>query len=135
MLLHRFVKNIPEHIEEGILYISMEYSTAIHKCACGCGNEVVTPFSPTDWRLTFDGKTVSLHPSIGNWNFDCKTHYWIVNNKILYTATWNKGVLNKGRKKDKKLKNKHYKGGSLNPASSTKKKRGLKSIFSTLFKF
>ena len=138
MLQHRFVNNIPEHIEDGILYISMEYSTAIHKCVCGCGNEVVTPFSPTDWRLTFDGKTVSLHPSIGNWNFDCQTHYWIVNNKILYAGKWSKEEVKKGRKKDKKLKHRYYKGDLHNPTSSvkrrkSKKRKGLKSIFSTLF--
>ncbi|MBK7970270.1 MAG: hypothetical protein IPK08_15745 [Bacteroidetes bacterium] len=64
---HKFVEFIPDVIEGGVLYISIEYCTAIHKCACGCGNEVVTPLSPTDWEITFNGKTVSLDPSIGNW--------------------------------------------------------------------
>lgn len=81
-LSHKFVKNVPEQLEDGIVYISMEYATAIHKCCCGCGNEVVTPFSPTDWELIFDGKTISLYPSIGNWNFGCKSHYWIINNEV-----------------------------------------------------
>ena len=52
-IAHRFVEFIPDQIEEGILYISIEYCTAIHKCICGCGNEVVTPLSPTDWELEF----------------------------------------------------------------------------------
>jgi len=38
----------------------IEYATAVHKCACGCGKEVVTPLSPTDWKLIFDGKALSL---------------------------------------------------------------------------
>ena len=42
---HRFVQNIPEQLEPGILYISMEFATAAHRCFCGCGEEVVTPFS------------------------------------------------------------------------------------------
>lgn len=123
MLQHRFVNNIPEHIEDGILYISMEYSTAIHKCVCGCGNEVVTPFSPTDWRLTFDGKTVSLHPSIGNWSFDCKTHYWIVNNKICIAGKWEENEIRTGRKKDKKRKKKYYKRNSDVSDSTWKTKK------------
>ncbi len=45
-LQHRFVETMPEKIEPGILYISMEYATAAHCCCCGCGEEVVTPFSP-----------------------------------------------------------------------------------------
>lgn len=85
---HRFVEFIPDELEDGILYISLKYCTAIHKCVCGCGNEVVTPISPTDWQLTFDGKTISLYPSIGNWNFKCKSHYWITNNKIRFARKW-----------------------------------------------
>jgi hypothetical protein len=52
------------------------------KCACGCGKEVVTPLSATDWKLIFDGKTVSLDPSIGNWGFPCRSHYWVRNNRM-----------------------------------------------------
>ncbi len=85
---HKFVDYIPEMLEEGTLYISIEYCTAVHKCLCGCGNEVVTPLSPTDWELIFDGKTVSLSPSIGNWSFDCKSHYFITRNKIRIAKRW-----------------------------------------------
>lgn len=106
---HRFVEFIPDELEDGILYISIKYCTAIHKCVCGCGNEVVTPISPTDWRLTFDGKTISLNPSIGNWNFDCKSHYWITNNKIRFAEKWGDQE-NKNRGKKKSLKKRlHFK--------------------------
>ena len=54
--------NIPEIIEEGILYISIPFETVIHKCCCGCGNEVVTPLSPSQWKLTFDGVSITLDP-------------------------------------------------------------------------
>ncbi|WP_417924835.1 DUF6527 family protein [Collimonas pratensis] len=27
-----------------------------------------------DWSLTYDGKTVSLDPSIGNWSLPCRAH-------------------------------------------------------------
>jgi len=31
----RIVEFIPDVIEEGKLYVSMEYATMVHKCACG----------------------------------------------------------------------------------------------------
>ena len=99
---------VPDVLEEGVLYISIEYCSAIHKCVCGCGNEVVTPFSPTDWKLTFDGKSVSLSPSIGNWNFECKTHYWIKNNKIKFARKWDDLEIDFGRNTDFKKKKKYF---------------------------
>src|ERR1035437_4636289 len=106
---HRFVKSVPENMEDGVLYISMEYCTAIHKCACGCGNEVVTPLSPVDWKLIFDGESVSLTPSIGNWNYACKSHYWIINNKIKIAERWSSIKINSAKKTDKQIKKKYYK--------------------------
>lgn len=108
ILQHKFVEFIPDQLEEGVLYITIEYTTAVHKCVCGCGNEVVTPLSPTDWQLTFDGETVSLKPSIGNWNFECKSHYWIINNRIRHSITWSKDRIVAGRKDDQKKKKRFF---------------------------
>ena len=71
---HKFVEFIPSEIEENVIYISIEYDVAKHKCACGCGAIIVTSISPARWRLTYDGETVSLSPSIGNWSHPCKSH-------------------------------------------------------------
>ena len=108
-LQYKFVEFIPDILEEGILYITIEYRTAIHKCVCGCGNKVVTPISPTDWKLTFDGKSVSLSPSIGNWNFECQSHYWIINNKIKHARKWTEEEIAFGREKDLVKKKKYFK--------------------------
>lgn len=91
---HKFVEFIPAKPEEGVLYISMEYKTATHLCACGCRQKVITPFSPVDWKLIFDGETVSLSPSIGNWRFPCKSHYFIRSNKVEWAGTWDKEKIN-----------------------------------------
>lgn len=106
---HKFVKNIPEDLAEGVLYISMEYSTAIHNCCCGCGGRVVTPLSPAAWSLAYDGETVSLFPSIGNWSFKCKSHYWIANNKVEWAREWDKEEIEYGRENDKRDAERHYK--------------------------
>ncbi|WP_433828654.1 DUF6527 family protein [Actinoplanes sp. CA-015351] len=79
---HRFVDSAPEVLDDGVLYVSIPYATALHRCACGCGNEIVTPISRTGWCLTFDGVSVTLHPSIGNWNQPCRSHYFIRQNRI-----------------------------------------------------
>lgn len=105
---HKFVEFIPDHLEEGIIYITIEYRTAVHKCVCGCGNKVVTPISPTDWRLTYDGQTITLYPSIGNWNFDCKSHYFITKNNIEFVRKWSNKEIESGRKADYKKKKKYY---------------------------
>lgn len=76
-------KHIPDVLDPGVLYISRIYSTAIHLCACGCGQQVVTPLSM--WTLTENALgEVTLHPSIGNWSFACQSHYWITNSKIIW---------------------------------------------------
>jgi len=85
---HRFVEFMPETLEEGILYISIEYATSLHKCACGCGNQAVTPLSPRDWEITFDGESVTLFPSVGSWSFPCRSHYWIERNRVISSRQW-----------------------------------------------
>ncbi|MBP7875236.1 MAG: hypothetical protein KA023_10670 [Bacteroidales bacterium] len=137
MMQHRFVEIIPDAVEDDVLYISLKYCTAIHKCVCGCGNEVVTPISPTDWKLIFDGKTVSLSPSIGNWSFNCQSHYWIKRNKIVYAREWDKEEIQFGRTNDEKRKAKYYNKENESVSSVTKRpkkkkrwKKFLKSIFS-----
>lgn len=107
-LQHKFTNFIPEKIEDGILYISIEYCTAIHKCVCGCGNEVVTPISPTDWKLTFNGKSVTFYPSIGNWNFECQSHYWIRGNMVEFADRWSDQQIHLGRENDLERKNDYF---------------------------
>lgn len=113
MLQHKFVEFIPDKIEEGVLYVSIEYCTAIHKCACGCGNKVVTPLSPTDWQLTFNGKTLSLSPSIGNWNFDCQSHYWIRNNNVEFAGRWTDNEIRSGRENDLERKKEYFEDSDM----------------------
>ncbi len=107
-LEHRFVHYIPEELEPGVLYISMEYATAAHSCCCGCGEQVVTPFTPTDWKLTFDGETVSLWPSIGNWNFKSRSHYIVMRSHVFEAEPWEDKHIQWGRARDKERKQQHY---------------------------
>ena len=107
-LTHEFVEFIPDVIQERKIYVSLEYATAVHKCCCGCGKEVVTPLSPTDWKLIFDGKAVSLEPSIGNWSFPCRSHYWIRNNWALWAEDWSQSRIDANRAYDRSAKGKYF---------------------------
>lgn len=85
-----YVKQFPEQLMEGVLYISEEFELTAHKCCCGCGEDVYNKLSPVKWRLikSSDG-SVSLYPSIGNWKYQCQSHYWIRNNQIIEAGSMN----------------------------------------------
>lgn len=97
----RFVEFIPDSIEINTLYVSMNYATVVHRCCCGCGCEVVTPLSPKDWKITFDGVQISLYPSIGNWGFSCQSHYWIRENRVLWAESWSQNQVDFNRAHDR----------------------------------
>lgn len=103
-----FVEFLPDDIGPGILYVSMSYAVAAHRCACGCGREVVTPLSPTDWKLTFDGENVSLDPSIGNWSFPCRSHYFLRGGKVQWAASMSDAAIQRGRLRDRASKAAHF---------------------------
>jgi hypothetical protein len=110
VLEHSFKSIIPDKVDDNKIYISLDYNTAIHKCACGCGEEVVTPLSPSDWKLIYNGESVSLSPSIGNWSYACRSHYWIRDNNIVWAESWSDEKINKVRKEKKEQEKKERSG-------------------------
>jgi hypothetical protein len=95
-----FVEEIPRTLEAGKLYVSIAYDTVTHLCCCGCANEVVTPLHPTRWSLTYDGDTVSLHPSVGSWGLPCRSHYLIKRNRVVWASRWSEDKIGAGRARD-----------------------------------
>lgn len=92
---------IPKALEQGVLYISDEYKTAIHLCGCGCGNKVVTPLHVAGWTLAEDDQGVSLSPSIGNGAFPCNSHYWIRSNRLDWTLAMTPEATDKAMERDR----------------------------------
>jgi hypothetical protein len=105
---HESVDFIPAELQERTLYISIRFATVSHLCPCRCKNKVVTPLKPSDWKLIFDGKTVSLHPSVGNWSFPCRSHYWVRNSRVQWAEDWPKERIEAGRAYDRRAEERSY---------------------------
>lgn len=119
MLGHEFVEYIPDNLNDNTIYVSIKFATVAHKCCCGCGNEVFTPLSPTDWKLIFNGKSISLEPSIGNWSFKCKSHYWIRHNDVIWAAQWSQEEIDAARIYERSAKEKYF--GDVSISETTEK--------------
>ena len=87
-LSHRFVDDLPDDPDPGLLYVSTSHASATHLCCCGCGSRVVTPFSPSQWRMTFDGESVSLTPSVANFDLPCRSHYILSKGHVSEAAAY-----------------------------------------------
>jgi hypothetical protein len=125
-LTPEFVGEIPRGLEDGVLYVSMEFATVVHCCACGCGRKVVTPLSPTDWHITYDGESVSLFPSVGNWSFPCRSHYVIRANRVRWAPPWSAKQIEAGRDLDRDRKNAYYRNhGAQRPRGAPENTRSL----------
>jgi hypothetical protein len=97
-----FVEFVPKELDEGVLYVSIPYSTTVHKCACGCGSKITLPVNPTKWRFLWDGDRISLWPSVGNWSYACQSHYWIDQNRIDWAKSkWSREKIEANRARDK----------------------------------
>ena len=106
----QFVEFIPATMQEGVLYISRKYETAAHKCCCGCGTKIVTPLKPTDWTLRVVGNLVTMHPSIGNWNHPCQSHYLIKRNLVVWAGMMSRQQIERGRALNRAAKEALYSG-------------------------
>ena len=120
---HEFVEFIPKERKEGVLYISIPYATAVHNCFCGCGLKVVTPISPVGWKLIFDGETVTLSPSVGSWDFPCRSHYFIRHDNVVWGDDMSQEEIASGRTRDREARDEHFGAQNIAPAKPRKKRR------------
>lgn len=111
----QYVEFMPKTLLKGTLYISKEFEIASHLCCCGCRTKIVTPLHDTEYRLTERAGLVSLHPSIGNWNHPCQSHYWIRNNRVVWAAPMSRIEIDSGRRRDERLQDAYYAQKPLTP--------------------
>lgn len=96
-----FVESFPSPLAAGVFYVSLEYNTCAHLCACGCGDEAVTPLSPVQWSFTYDGESISVRPSVGNWSLACKSHYVIDRGRVRWARSFSRDEIFLNRVRDR----------------------------------
>lgn len=116
-IIPSFVQYIPERLDPGVLYVSREYGTASHLCCCGCDEEVVTPLNPTDWALTIERGGVTLFPSVGNWSFACRSHYWIRNGCVEWAGSMEQWRIDQIRACDRARKDAYFRSSNETKAN------------------
>lgn len=94
------VHYMPKELKPGVLYVSEEFSTAAHLCACGCGAKIRTPLGPTEWSISETQDGPSLTPSIGNWQQACQSHYYISGGKVIWAEQWTAEQIRAGRQNE-----------------------------------
>lgn len=112
---HVLVDAIPEELQAGILYVAKDGDVAGHLCACGCRREVITPLSPTDWSLTLTRHGATLDPSIGNWAFPCRSHYFISGGNVVWAKDMSAKAIAKGRQGSRARKQSYYENLNTQP--------------------
>lgn len=121
---------LPKELESGILYVSLEYGIAGHLCLCGCGNKVITPLGPAEWSFSETNNKPTLHPSIGNWQLPCQSHYCIIKGNIEWSYQFTEEQIAAGRKAEEEERKFYYE-----KIQNTKTKRSLvKRIFAWFFR-
>ena len=108
LLKPEYVEQFPDELQEGVLYISEEFSLTAHKCPCGCGEDVYLKLGPAKWRLSKNSdSTVSLDPSVGNWNYQCKSHYWIRRNRVVGAGAMDSYEIEEVQRRDRRDRDEH----------------------------
>lgn len=113
------VHYIPKELKPGVLYVSKEFDSAAHLCACGCGSKIRTPLGPTEWALEETDGGPTLHPSVGNWQLACQSHYWIYRGEVRWSCKWTPEQIVAGRRREEERRRVYYgaldhqRGGAL----------------------
>lgn len=79
------VERIPHQLREGVVYHNEEFELAALLCACGCGHRI-TLLVPDSHQVTSKGGLATIHPSIGVWDAECKSHYFITAGQVEWLA-------------------------------------------------
>ena len=80
-----FMTNVND-MKDNIIYISLKYGVTGHRCLCGCGLLTILPLNQKEdseeirnhgWGMTDNDGKLTFTPSVGNYQYPCKSHYII----------------------------------------------------------
>lgn len=58
------------------------------------------PLNDIEWELTGADDRPSLHPSVGNWNLHCRSHYILSNGRVHWRRRLSQSEIEEVRRKD-----------------------------------
>jgi hypothetical protein len=102
------VQYMPSKLEVGVLYLSEEFGTAAHLCACGCGSKIRTPIGPTEWSVKETKAGPTVWPSVGNWQKACESHYVITGGAVEWAPKWSPEQVVAGRQREVERRNAYF---------------------------
>ena len=102
------VHYMPKDLKPGVLYVSAEFGSAAHLCACGCGSKVRTPIGPTWWSMEERDDGPTLRPSVGNWQQACQSHYLIIRGQVIWADPWTSEQIADGRRSEEENRRRYY---------------------------
>jgi hypothetical protein len=125
-VIPEYVEQLPKQMREGVLYICEEFDLTAHKCCCGCGEDVFNKLSPARWRLIkqADG-SVSLDPSIGNWKYACRSHYYIRNSRVIDAGPMRPSEIEAVQRADRRDRDRHIARLNRRPKAVVERSRRL----------
>ena len=124
------VQYMPKDLKPGVLYVSEQFGAAAHLCACGCGSKIRTPLGPTEWSIKETDVGPTLHPSIGNWQQSCQSHYLITRSEVIWSAQWTAKQIADGRHREEERRREYYNALDRKRGGVAQKLwRWMKSIF------
>lgn len=104
----RHVQYMPADLSPGVVYVSRQFSTAAHLCACGCGEKIRTPLGPTEWSVEETANGPTLRPSVGNWQKACQSHYEIRRGEVRWCRKWTPEQIAAGREWEDERRRSYY---------------------------
>jgi len=104
----RRVRYMPKTLEPGVLYVSDEFLTAAHLCACGCGAKIRTPLGITEWSVEESARGPTLWPSVGNWQQGCRSHYWFRDGEVIWGDALTPNEIAAGRAREHARRRTYY---------------------------
>jgi len=119
---------MPRQLQPSVLYVSAEFSTAAHLCACGCGTKIRTPLGPTEWKITESAKGPTLWPSVGNWQQPCCSHYVIKHGDVLWAGQWTEAQVAAGRAREDRRRQAYYRDQPRIEKKENRVSRWLKRV-------
>ena len=115
------VHYMPKELKSGVLYVSEEFGSAAHLCACGCGAKIRTPLGPTEWSIEETGNGPTLRPSVGNWQQACQSHYWIYQGEIRWAEKWSPEQIAAGRRDEEERRRAYYDALERHPGGALRR--------------